>query len=189
MLRGGFLGTGVANGRVIVVKTHFPVAASHGVCCPYSYFNKVVLLIRDPVDAIISYFNYEHGGHLGLANTNKYQTTNFTQYGLLKVRLWAKLNNAWIKAFPEESNRLIVLYGDLVHNTTKVLRKLLDFLDIKVQEEVFECVDANSKGLFKRKHQDEKWRMFDDQTVTRMKLVKSRIYCTLNMTVGQKCIF
>ena len=57
----GFLGEAVANGSVVVIKTHELHTSAQ------SKFEKAVVLLRNPYDAIMAFFNYAHAGHTGHA--------------------------------------------------------------------------------------------------------------------------
>lgn len=56
----------MTNGRVLVVKTHEsgPMARAH--------FQKAILLIRKPAEAILAEFNRRAAGHIGHAGRDKY---------------------------------------------------------------------------------------------------------------------
>ena len=64
----GFSGEGVTDGSVIVVKTHEwgPRARSD--------FSRAILLVRDPLDCILSEFNRQAGGgHTGHAGLDSFK--------------------------------------------------------------------------------------------------------------------
>lgn len=66
LLRNGFPGESITDGRVLVVKTHEsgPAARNH--------FQKAILLIRKPGEAILAEFNRRAAGHIGHAGKDKY---------------------------------------------------------------------------------------------------------------------
>jgi Sulfotransferase domain len=65
LLRFGFIGEGICDESVIVVKSHFPERLG------YVQFEtqKIILLVRNPFDAIESYF------HMGMTNTHNKSLT------------------------------------------------------------------------------------------------------------------
>jgi hypothetical protein len=66
LLKCGFAGEGIVDKSVWVIKTHFPERNGY-VSFPVV---KVVLIVRNPFDAIESYF------HLGMTNTHNKNLTN-----------------------------------------------------------------------------------------------------------------
>jgi len=66
LLRNGFPGESVKNGRVLVVKTHESGLSAR------SQFQKAILLVRKPSEAILAEFNRRAAGHIGHAGRDKY---------------------------------------------------------------------------------------------------------------------
>lgn len=69
LLKNGFPAESVTNGSVIVVKTHEWGQRAR------SAFQKAVLLIRAPAQAIQAEFNRQSGGHVGFASPDRYKRT------------------------------------------------------------------------------------------------------------------
>ena len=90
LLVNGFPGEGVADSSVLVVKTHETSRRN---------FNKAILLVRDPFEAILAEFNRRSGGHVGHARPKAFKSkewSNMVQNGALG---WEKFNLQWIKHF------------------------------------------------------------------------------------------
>lgn len=66
LLRNGFPAESVTNGRVLVVKTHESGQSAR------SLFEKAILLVRKPSEAILAEFNRRAAGHIGHAGRDKY---------------------------------------------------------------------------------------------------------------------
>jgi hypothetical protein len=66
LLRNGFPGESVSNGQVLVVKTHESGPPAR------AQFDKAILLIRKPSEAILAEFNRRAAGHIGHAGRDKY---------------------------------------------------------------------------------------------------------------------
>jgi hypothetical protein len=66
LIRCGFKGEGIVDSSVWVVKTHFPERMGY----VQMKGDRVILLVRNPFDAIESYF------HLGLTNTHDKSLTD-----------------------------------------------------------------------------------------------------------------
>ncbi|KAI0236542.1 hypothetical protein LSAT2_012910 [Lamellibrachia satsuma] len=66
--KAGFLGESVIDSRVIVIKTHRDVELLK--------YDRAILIIRDPYDAIVSEYNWRVcGNHIGRANSHVYNTS------------------------------------------------------------------------------------------------------------------
>jgi len=66
LLRNGFPAESITNGRVLVVKTHESGSSAR------SLFEKAILLVRKPSEAILAEFNRRAAGHIGHAGRDKY---------------------------------------------------------------------------------------------------------------------
>lgn len=66
-MKNGFPGEFVVDSSVIVVKTHEKGPTAH------QGYNKAILLIRDPMQAIQAEFNRQGGGHIGFASPDRYR--------------------------------------------------------------------------------------------------------------------
>ena len=68
LLKNGFPAESVANGSVLVVKTHEFGAKAR------SAFDQVILLVRDPLASLQAEFNRRSGGHTGHASVDRYNS-------------------------------------------------------------------------------------------------------------------
>lgn len=67
--RNGFLGENITDGSTVVVKTHEWEPETR-----LQHFQKAVLLIRNPYDAILSNFHLRHSkSHTGMATTEEFR--------------------------------------------------------------------------------------------------------------------
>jgi hypothetical protein len=110
------------------VKTHFPERQGN----PQFKASRVVLLVRNPFDAIESYFNLMMTGkHTDTitpeirAKTVKY----WEEYVLKEIKVW-KLFHAWW--LDQDVPLLLIRYEDLVRWPDKVMGRVLSFvLEVK----------------------------------------------------------
>ena len=72
LMDAGFDGEGIVDKRVWVVKTHYPANEGYK---PYEA-DRNILLIRSPLDSLVSYFNLE-GARSHSASINKEDYSNF----------------------------------------------------------------------------------------------------------------
>lgn len=125
LLKKGLRGEGVVDERAWVVKTHWP--ERYG----YRRFptQRVILLVRNPFDAIHSYFN------MGLTNTHEGRLVDelYSSLGELwedmarnEAKIWAKFNTHWLtRGLPV----LVLRYEDLLLHTEEMLVRLVSFLE------------------------------------------------------------
>ena len=106
----GFPGEGVMNSSVIVIKTHKldrtanPEGAneqflhsenSH----PSKQFNKAILLVRNPHEAILSDFNRIKGHHTGHAEPSDFKSGKWQEFFYTAAKEWKRFNLVWLKLF------------------------------------------------------------------------------------------
>jgi len=132
LLKKGLRGEGVVDERAWVVKTHWP--ERYG----YRRFptQRVILLIRNPFDAIHSYFN------MGLTNTHEGRLADDLYPSLHELwedmarneaKIWAKFNTFWLtRGLPV----LVLRYEDLLLHTEEMLVRLVSFLEKTPREAV-----------------------------------------------------
>ena len=98
------------DSSVIVVKTHSVgrtagpgsaheqyLNAENG--HPTRQFDKAILLIRNPWEAIFSDFNRMKGGHTGHAELDDFKSEKWQEFFYTAVREWKRFNSVWIKRF------------------------------------------------------------------------------------------
>lgn len=110
------------------VKTHFPERQG----TPPFRASRVVLLVRNPFDAIESFFNLmmtgKHTASLEpevRAKTTKY----FEEYVLKEIRVWRVFHEFWMN---QDIPLLLIRYEDLIRKPDKVMERVLAFvLEVK----------------------------------------------------------
>ncbi|KAA0197950.1 hypothetical protein HAZT_HAZT000570, partial [Hyalella azteca] len=145
LMKNGFPAESISNGSVIIVKTH-----EHGeqVRAPFS---RSVLIIRDPFQSIMAEFNRQSGGHIGHALPDKYSKDNgryWKSFVKNKAISWTNTNLDWLQF---KGPLHILFYEDLLDNLPQEIRKILEFLDIEVDDQSFDCMMRHSDGIYKRR--------------------------------------
>jgi len=118
----GEMATGAKN--VQFVKTHYPERMG----APAFPVSRAVLLVRNPYDAMDSYFN--------LMSTNTHTTSVtkedrkkhakiFADMARKEVLVWRDFHEFWLK---QKIPLLVVRYEDLIRWTTKVIGKVVKFV-------------------------------------------------------------
>ncbi|XP_030382414.1 WSCD family member CG9164 [Scaptodrosophila lebanonensis] len=146
LLKTGFPAENVCNSSVLLVKTHEWGAKA------WAPFSKAILLVRDPEKAIIAEFNRQSGGHIGFASPDRYKRTKgkyWQQFVSNKLKGWELMNLSWARNFTGSIK--VVFYDDLVHNTERELRSILEFLEFPVNEQLMRCAIVRKEGIFRRK--------------------------------------
>ncbi|XP_059145586.1 WSCD family member GA21586-like [Physella acuta] len=129
----GFLAEGVANSSTIVVKTHGSDVITR------DRYEKAVLLIRHPKGAIKAEFNRIYGGGHKSTATPDFFEKYWPEFYSDHQRAWVRFHEDW-----QTYRRplLVVLYRDLVQQTSVQLREVLTFLKADVDEERLNCAVA-----------------------------------------------
>jgi len=127
------------------VKTHFP----ERVGSPTFPASRAVLLVRNPYDALESYFN------LMMTNTHTTSLTEeqrkkteklFHAMALKEIQVWRLFHQFWLQS---KIPILLVRYEDLIRHPGKVLSRVVQFvLEVKnmtfFHARIKQCVDENN---------------------------------------------
>lgn len=96
-------------------------------------FDKVILLIRDPFEALQSEFNRRNSGndHTGFAQAEAYRK-GWKMFVKIWSAKWFYFHTYWYKKVVKTQNIHVIIYESLVQDTRNELRKVLEFLDIYI---------------------------------------------------------
>jgi hypothetical protein len=117
------------------VKTHYPERMGQ----PPFRVNRAVLLVRNPYDALESYFNLmttnTHTASLSADERKKHEKI-FAEMALKEILVWRDFHEFWLNS---NIPLLVIRYEDLIRWTDKVISKVLKFVleinDMKFFEE------------------------------------------------------
>ncbi|OQV18650.1 putative WSC domain-containing protein 2 [Hypsibius exemplaris] len=131
----------VYNGLTIVQKSHY-----------FYHHNatKTVLLIRYPLDTIVSDFHRTktRGNHTGLANVTDFDGLEWDNFVIIRAVEWL---NQILTALSHATDLHVVFYENLLTHLRRELKQIADFLQVFVTDERVNCVLKNQEGKFKRK--------------------------------------
>ncbi|GAV08051.1 hypothetical protein RvY_17802 [Ramazzottius varieornatus] len=145
LYNGGFYGELVNDQKVIVIKTH-----TFGKKATKHNYQKAILLIRKPEDAILAKWNqYKTRTHTGIAKGESYDTREWEYFAPRAINEWKDLNEYWLSQNPLTLH--VVHFEDLMKNKKEELRKILEFINAEVDEEMLDCVAEKYEGLFRRR--------------------------------------
>ncbi|XP_038059640.1 WSC domain-containing protein 2-like [Patiria miniata] len=166
LFKKGFLGEKEkwTKGNTIGVKTH-RFDEEH-----VRSFQSAILIIRNPYKAIISEHNRKFGGHVGFAPETQYtKGTEWIAFVTGKSRTWA---NTAVN-FIQYSKRLhVVYYEDLQTRLYDVLKGIVNFLHVPVDEGRLLCVLSSPHGKFKRSGKRKNPLTFDPYTEEMREMVE-----------------
>ena len=139
LLRCGFLGEGVCDDSVFIVKSHFPERLGYRIFSSH----RILLLVRNPFAAIESYF------HMGLTNSHnkslsdrvRYSseiTSLFQDFLLNEINVWKDFHQYWLNEAKKLGLPLLIIrFEDILYQSRSsgsemskdgVLREILEFL-------------------------------------------------------------
>lgn len=124
-----FPGEGIFDGRVIAIKTH-----CHRLDPPHtewpSKFDQVLLLIRDPFDALIAEFNRRQSeSHVGHASLEAFTSKNWFHYVENSSKEWFQFYKFYIETY-EPSQIHVIKFENLKSNLVQEMKKLVAFLKL-----------------------------------------------------------
>lgn len=138
----GFPAEGIQNSSVIAIKTHELGDEKREV------FDKAILLVRNPFDAMLAEFNRQFGGHIGHATTERFHKDNvWNSFVRRNSEGWYNFHIDWLKF---HKDMLIIFYSDLKTNLSEQVQRLANFLNVTMSPQILACSLKNSRGLFKR---------------------------------------
>ena len=128
------------------------------------YFDRKIIIIRNPLDSGISFFNghiltekYRQKGieipknvYLDNASIKAFEILNFKEIFLQKImRKWMNFYNEILDNCSK--NCLLVEYENIKSNTIYEMTKILKFLGLSMTKNIQNCLMKNLDGHFKRK--------------------------------------
>ena len=164
---------GVRDSLILVVKTHKREVDT---------FDKIIMLVRDPHEAILSEFNRQSSkSKTGHAPSKSFEGPYWKQFVYRMTNEWAKSNIFWYKSFPDPSTRHVTFYAKLVTETEDELRKMVKFLGMDISNETMQCITDKKEGPFHRKRSQTVGRdVFDDNMMAKLNFTKRKVYAILN---------
>ena len=139
--------------RVVAVKTHYPVkdAFNSWQELDERYFQRAMVIFRNPMNAVPSYFNlqYEHIHNLPNHSTrgpNKYwlEYRNNPDFGLdVQLKGYEAFATYWMDKYDDRSNLLLLSYEDLTSQDlgSSTAQRIADYLG---ETEGVEPIDSKS---------------------------------------------
>ena len=117
-----------------------------------SDFERAILLLRNPLNAIVSYFNdYHTHDKNGYASLEVYKEDNiFTKEAFIRFEEWKHFHDMVLQNYKKPL--LVIQYEQLKSNYLGEMEKIFKFLGFSnLSEEIESCLLEESIGHFKRK--------------------------------------
>ncbi|XP_076369242.1 WSCD family member CG9164-like [Tachypleus tridentatus] len=169
LMKNGFPAESINNGSVIFVKTHewgAPVRQQ---------YQKAVLVVRDPYDALLAEFNRRAGGHLGHASRDRFTKDKvWRKFVEISIRNWMHTIVDWLKF---QGPIQVLHYEDMVNRLPEELIRLTKFLNVTVTRQTLSCTLRNRDGIFKRRKKLVDFDPFDQsmkETIEKYKEIVNR---------------
>ena len=196
-------GEGIANQSVLVIKTH-----NVGITRHTDYpFDRAVLLVRDPFDAILAEFNrlqvinekgrMSHTGHATLEKFHGNWTmearkivpgcSSFECFAREMILSWKEFNLSCLNKFHSNLEDLIIIsYEDLFSNPGRELSRVLQFLKVGISDTSMKCAMDRKEGIHHRKKDKANHiQMYSPKVMKRMKSEKDYVYNALGLPYPQ----
>jgi len=103
------------------------------------YYNKVIYIIRDPRDVMVSYYHFID--HLGYSSGSISDLIATKRNG---IDAWCKHVNGWFKNVGATQQFNIIRFEDLKRDTSKVLHHIYRLLGYEINDEVLEFAIKHS---------------------------------------------
>jgi len=114
----------VTTNKVQFVKTHYPERRG----TPPFQASRAVLLVRNPFDAIDSFFNLMMTGThtTSISNDIREKTTQvWEEFVLKEIRVWKKFHLYWLN---QDIPLLLIRYEDLIRRPDRVMERVIQFV-------------------------------------------------------------
>ena len=106
-------------------------------------------MIRNPYNAIISFWNFEQTGtHTVFAARKSFCSLAFREFAFRSIFRWYELHEDWLGG--QGRNLHVVLYEDLVRAPLAEMRRIMDHLDISIDPPRLACVGRHLGGSHHR---------------------------------------
>ncbi|ELU16510.1 hypothetical protein CAPTEDRAFT_185472 [Capitella teleta] len=146
-LKAGFPGEGKRSRDCIAIKTHWPWYKGDIDNVPYE---RVVLILREPLAAITAEFKRHSGGHT--AQPKKVDPKVWRNYVEEQLLRNLKFHQFWFSlAETRKQDLFILFYEDLKLTPRRALSNLGHFLGTTDYSRHLDCVLKNSEGSYHRK--------------------------------------
>ena len=143
--------------------------------------------MRDPFQSILAEFNRQSGGHIGHAPSTKYRKddgrckfflqshsireqqppyrvllfppSDWNHFARFQSLCWMNTTLDWLMF---QGPVHLVFYEDLLDNLPEEMRRILEFLDITIEEKDFACMLRYKDGIYKRRKRTLPFDPFSD---------------------------
>lgn len=138
-----FLHKRLLNGSASPIKTHL---RSDDDRMPVKY-DKAILILRNPYDAIRAEYNREHAGKTGHVTPARFQLHEWRDFVKKCPTKWLNQVVSWMLY---EGPLFLMKFDALKLNLIDNMREVVYFLEMTTTTELLSCVEKNQEGSFHR---------------------------------------
>lgn len=144
---------------------------------------RAVVLIRNPYEAIISFWQHDRSrtydkavkrGVKDLQGTMK--TEMFRDFVRLEIGLWEEI---YLDFLSYSSHIMVTHYENIKNDAVGELKKIHAFLEIPVRPDGLECIQKHSYDKYKRKHSIEYSNPYDKELTLRIESAIEKVQAVL----------
>ncbi|CAG7726292.1 unnamed protein product [Allacma fusca] len=107
-----------------------------------------ILLIRNPFDALRSYWNFIHTrDHKAHASQTQFSLSKWVEFVEDGAKKWSHLVQIWLE---KSADFIIVQYEELQSNPKREIIRMLEYLSLPVDDKRMDCVLSHREGPFHR---------------------------------------
>jgi hypothetical protein len=156
------------------------IKCSHEKYRGYSYYRyrRIIFLVRDPRDAVVSKYFWSYKKRLKKQNTED-QLELFDYINKKALDYYISFYNEWIQHQSEMMGFLVVRYEDLRQNTFAELQRIINFLGLKIPDEIIstsiEYASFNNMRKMEAQKQSKALKPTDPQNTKLYKTRKGKV--------------
>lgn len=91
-----------------------------------------------------------------------------------KLRGWQQMNLDWLFNFTGPTH--IIFYEQLINNVEHTLKSVMEFIEIPIEPELFQCALDRKEGIYRRKKRFPHFDPFSEDMKISMKAVQENVY-------------
>jgi hypothetical protein len=120
------------------------------------YEKRGVLLLRNPIDAIISYRNYLSGGHKGMAGADRFAGSEWDAFVRTTCFSWTDHATRWIDGI---KNGTVIFYENLIHETEAELKRIIpQFYSAPIDPDRLKCAIDHKNRIDRKRLQRTRYK-------------------------------
>lgn len=100
--------------------------------------------------------------------------TDWQQFVSDKLKAWQQMNLDWLYNFTGPTH--IIFYEQLVNNVEHTLRSVMEFIEVPMEPDLFQCALDRKEGIYRRKQKFQNFDPFSEVMKSYIKEVQEYVY-------------